>query len=126
MIDIAWKDDYYVGDVTIDSQHRYLFLLANELLNSRDKAELTHCVMKLFHYVHVHFDHEEAVMRRITYPAYREHVAMHEALITGLSAISDDIHRDLWPMADLQQFMNGWLAGHIVTEDTKLCGFIRT
>ena len=125
MANISWIEDYCVGDAMIDSQHRYLFCLANDLLASGTKAELTDNAMKLFRYAHEHFDHEEAVMRKIEYPAYQEHIVMHEMLITQLSAISNDIRKDQWSATTLQRFMNEWLTSHIVKEDAKLGGFIK-
>ena len=59
-------------------------------------------------------------MRQVNYPAYREHVAMHEELIGQLSVISSDIQKNQWAVESLQQFMNKWLAVHIVVEDAKL------
>ena len=117
---ISWKEEYCVGDTLIDSQHQYLFELANAVAESNGKTELTDNAMKLFRYVREHFTHEEAVMRKIGYPAYRDHVAQHDDLITKLSVISSDIGKDQWSVAKLQQFMHAWLLGHVVKMDTKL------
>lgn len=124
MATFTWKKDYCVGDATIDSQHEYLFALANALIDSQSKAELVVNVMKLYRYVKEHFGHEEAVMRQTGYPAYEEHVALHNQLMRQLSAISDDIGKDLWSEEDIQRFMNEWLLGHILEVDTKLAAFI--
>ena len=125
MASISWKENYCVGDATIDSQHQYLFSLANELVASKDKSELTNNAMKLFRYVREHFNHEEAVMRQVDYPEYQEHVAMHEEMINQLSAIGSDIYNDRWSVANLQQFMNKWLTDHILVVDAKLGRFIQ-
>ena len=125
MTNISWKKDYRVGNATIDSQHQYLFSLANELVASKDKSELTNNAMKLFRYVREHFNHEEAVMRQVDYPEYQEHVAMHEEMINQLSAIGSDIYNDRWSVANLQQFMNKWLTDHILVVDAKLGRFIQ-
>jgi hemerythrin len=123
---LSWQEDYRVGDATIDSQHQYLFSLANDLVGaSSDKAELTRNAMQLFRYVREHFDHEEAVMRQTGYPGYQGHVALHERLISQLSVISSDIAGDRWSEAGLRQFMNEWLVGHIVEQDTKLGRYIQ-
>ena len=122
---IAWKEAYRIGEEVIDRQHQYLFDLANAVVASTDKSELTGNAMNLFRYVREHFDHEEALMRHIGYPGYREHVAMHDQLISQLSAISGDIAKDQQSRADLRQFMGQWLSAHIVAEDTKLSGFLR-
>ena len=119
-----WKESYCVGDVTIDSQHEYLFALANDLVEASTKDELTRNAMKLFRYVREHFDHEEAVMRASAYPDLRLHVALHDELISRLSAIAEDIRHERWSQGEVQQFMNQWLAVHIVREDAKLAGFL--
>jgi len=121
---IAWQEKYRVGDAIIDNQHRYLFSLANDLVDSQNKAELTVNVMKLFRYVREHFDYEEDVMRKIAYPGLPEHREAHETLITQLTAISLDIAKDRWSTAGLERFMNEWLSTHIVKEDGKFACFI--
>lgn len=120
-----WLDDYRVGDALIDNQHQYLFSLANDLVDSRDRENLIHNAMQLFRYVREHFEYEETVMRQTGYPAYEEHLVLHEGLINQLSAISSDIANDRWSMASLQQFMNEWLLGHIVEQDKKLGRYIQ-
>ena len=120
MATFSWQDSYRVGNELIDSQHQYLFALATEVVDAKDKSELTNNAMKLFKYVREHFDHEETVMRKTGYPAHQEHVAMHETLINQLAAISSDIEKDRWSASALRQFMEEWLLGHIVETDTKL------
>ena len=120
MATFSWQDGYRVGDKTIDDQHQYLFALANDVVDSKDKSELASNAMKLFKYVREHFDHEEAVMRKTGYPAHQAHVAMHEVLIDQLAAIGSDIDKDRWSASALRQFMEVWLLGHIVEVDTKL------
>ncbi|BBL70603.1 bacteriohemerythrin [Methylogaea oryzae] len=120
----SWKNDYRVGDATIDAQHEYLFALANEVVGSQSRAELTNHVMKLYRYVREHFSHEEAVMKQTSYPSYQEHIAMHDQLMAQLTAISDSIGKDQWSVDELQRFMNQWLLGHILEVDTQLAAFL--
>jgi len=120
-----WNESYCIGEALIDCQHQYLFQLANDLVESDDKAQLTENAINLFKYVKEHFSHEESVMRKINYPAYREHVAMHDELINQLSAISSDISIGQGSVADLQNFMNNWLLGHIIEVDTKLAKYMQ-
>lgn len=120
----CWKEEYGVGNSTIDRQHQYLFTLANNLVASQGQAEVTNNAMKLFRYVREHFSDEEAVMRKTGYPEYQEHVAMHEALITQLSLVSTDICKDQWSMDELNEFMTQWLLVHIVEEDAKIGRYI--
>ena len=121
----VWNESYCIGEALIDRQHQYLFQLANDLVESDDKAQMTENAMNLFKYVQEHFSHEESVMRQINYPAYREHVAMHDELINQLSAISSDISIGQGSVADLQNFMNNWLLGHIIEIDTTLAKYMQ-
>jgi hemerythrin len=59
-------------------------------------------------------------MRQTGYPAYQGHLVLHERLINQLSAIGSNIAKDRWSETGLRQFMNEWLVGHIVEQDTKL------
>ena len=124
MANFSWNEEFRVGDEKIDSQHQYLFALANDLLESESKEALTGNAMLLFRYVREHFSHEEALMRKIDYPAYKEHAAQHEQLIDRLSAISADIGKDRWCEADLQSFMSDWVLTHILKVDTQLGAYI--
>ena len=124
MVMVSWKESYCVGDATIDSQHEYLFALANAMVESSDKEALTRNAMKLFSYTREHFGHEEALMRKIGYPGYSEHLALHEGLITRLSAISSSIYKDLWSASDMQAFMQQWVL-HILDVDRRLAGFMQ-
>jgi hemerythrin len=119
-----WNDRFCIGDETIDNQHRYLFSLANALAESDGNNAMTANVMKLFRYVREHFSYEEAVMRRIGYPELHEHAALHDDLITQLSALSERIFRGRLSNQELDRFMNFWLLNHIVQVDTKLSEYM--
>lgn len=109
----------------IDSQHEYLFALANDLIDSRNKYYAGVNVAKLHNYCQEHFSHEERVMRQGNYPALREHIAMHDMLMAKLNAISESVSNDQWSKDALLQFMNEWLLGHILAEDSKLAKFVK-
>lgn len=123
----VWSDSYNIGDPTVDAQHSYLFALANELVESADQAALTDNAMKLFRYVREHFTYEESLMKRIGVPdeEQRAHIEMHDGLITLLSSISERIHRGDWSPAELDDFMNGWLLGHIARVDMGLSAYAK-
>ena len=120
----AWKKKYCVGDDKIDSQHQYLFELADLIADSKNHTEMSNNVMKLHNYCRDHFGYEETVMRQMGYPAMDEHLALHDGLMTKLNSISEGISKRQWSNDDLEKFMKEWLLGHILAEDTKLVKFI--
>lgn len=121
----SWKKTYCVGDETIDSQHQRLFELANDLIESRNKYYLGINVGRLHDYCREHFGNEEGAMRKCAYPGIEGHLAMHDMLMTRLNAISEGVREDKWSREDLVKFMNEWLLGHILAEDTKLVKFLK-
>jgi hemerythrin len=127
MVTFAWNNRYCIGDPSVDAQHSYLFTLAGELVESKDKETLTRNAMKLFRYVREHFNYEEALMREVDYPEEerREHVALHDQLISHLTAICQRINLGCWTPEELEVFMNSWLLGHIVDVDSELADYMR-
>lgn len=120
----VWKDLYNVGDSGIDAQHRRLFDLANGLLHAGNEADLEDAAAQLHKYVRSHFRVEEHLMRRVGFPHLREHQDLHRGLIERLDAIGAKIASGLPALADLQVFMNEWLVGHIIEQDTRLANFV--
>jgi hemerythrin len=125
MTTFYWSERFCIGDETIDAQHCYLFALANELLTTTGKVALTQCAMKLFRYVREHFNHEEALMRRIGYPDEQDHVHLHDELITRLATISQAIQQDEWSSQEMELFMVRWLLGHILQVDIRLAEYMK-
>lgn len=124
-LNVAWHDDYAVGDAVIDQQHRDLFRLATQLLSATDRSALVDIAMKLYRHVREHFRHEEELMREIGYPEYRAHVQMHDHMIGRLNDLSIDIAAGRWDRARLHAFMQDWVVGHILEEDTRLAVYVR-
>ena len=124
-LDVAWHDDYAVGDAVIDQQHRDLFRLATLLLAATERSALVDTAMKLYRHVREHFRHEEELMREIGYPEYRAHVQMHDQMIGRLNDLSIDIAAGRWDRARLRDFMQDWVVGHIRAEDTRLAVYVQ-
>lgn len=121
---IEWRDAYKIGDREIDAQHREIFLKANAFLDALDKDVLTEYAMAFFQYTREHFKHEEALMRKLSYPALAGHVQQHNDLIERLNDIAANIANDELTYKKLESFLTDWLLGHIRTFDTKLAAYI--
>jgi hemerythrin len=125
MPSFSWRDSYSIGHADIDAEHQQLFRLANAFFETVDKASKMDCAMRLFRYTREHFDHEEALMREIDYPAMSVHIDQHNALISGLNDVAASIAKDTLQSEQLKKFLTSWLVGHIVTFDTKLSAYIK-
>jgi hemerythrin len=126
----AWKEDYAVSHVEIDSQHRQLFRLADDLhqamLDGKARDQLAGVLARLVEYTKGHFATEERLMLANGYPEYPSHKAEHDSLTRKVV----DFHQDLEAgraaiSVQLLQFLKDWLAHHIAATDRKVAGFLR-
>ena len=121
MTQFIWLNEYEIGNETVDQQHRYLFDLANQIVDPTNDAQKTHLnVLSLHHYVREHFAYEEALMRQCTFPGYERHIKEHAELIRKLNEIGTGIiSGDIGPLY-IQEFMQNWLLEHILKQDTQI------
>ena len=124
---IAWDDKYKVGHQMIDSQHKRLFEIADELYSltqapqERKDSDTSMVLEDCAKYVNFHFSCEEQLMRDSNYADIGEHVNQHKAFTTYVATLMSDFGRggriDLDALYD---FIADWLVQHIGTEDKKL------
>jgi hemerythrin len=121
---LEWKDSYQTGDAEIDAQHRSLFEDVAKVLAAKDRDGLLHCTLALIRNTQSHFDHEEKVMRKIGYPDINGHFKQHTDLMAKITVFSEGVAKGTVSNADVEQFVVGWLLGHIQTSDAKLTTYI--
>lgn len=113
---IEWRDGFKIGISKVDEEHRHLFTLIKALsLESVDKT-----VEELLDYVVTHFSNEQELMEGSGYPAFEQHLRLHEEFASQVadflgngSAWSED------RVQELRRFLNKWLIGHIMTHDLR-------
>ena len=88
-----WKDAYSVGISRIDTQHKGLVRLINELhaamLACRAKQVLYPIVDELVDYTLQHFAFEESMMRQLGYSALLEHQQLHQKITSQVYELRD-------------------------------------
>ncbi|MGE4280595.1 MAG: bacteriohemerythrin [Magnetospirillum sp.] len=123
MVILAWDEAYSVGSAMIDSDHRILINLVNQLHDAMETGQsrdvLGSVLNVLTEYVEHHFHREELLMERIGYPERINHVQNHRELEAKVRAI-----RDCWLAGDRQVlddevlgFLKRWLSDHILRAD---------
>jgi hemerythrin len=120
---MGWNDSYSVGSAMLDSDHRILFKLLNQLDDATDTGQSHDVVASvlsvLAEYTEHHFHREELVMVQIGFPGHVEHERKHREL----EATVRDIHRR-WQAGERQAlgedtltFLKKWLTEHILGAD---------
>jgi len=121
-IKFVWDNSYSVGNEVIDSQHRRLFDLGNEI-QSIQLSEVTRTIMNLYKHTRQHFDTEEQHMKAIGYQKLQQHRELHNGLITGLNNLIEKPINTNIGLEGLKKFVYDWIIDHILNHDKKYFEF---
>lgn len=87
----SWRDELESGHPLIDSQHRGLFGIGNELINAVQndlpKSTLERLLEDLIMHLDEHIVAEEAILVRAGYPVSENHRRQHAALLAKVAAL---------------------------------------
>lgn len=125
-----WSEAYSVGYPAIDSQHKRLFQLAEQLhaamTAGKGKQCLSTTLNNLIEYTKRHFSDEEILMESHRYPLYQQHKAEHQALTErGAQFQRSFAAGQATVTVELLQFLRNSLTHHIGTVDKKVGEFFR-
>ncbi len=125
-----WDDSYLVGNSEIDTQHKRLFQLADEMheamTTGKGKRILSQTLASLITYTKQHFANEERLMQRYRYPEYPLHKIEHDKLTAKVVEFQKELNAGRTVMTiDLMQFLKTWLAQHIGKTDQKVAAYIK-
>lgn len=127
----SWNDSYSVGNALLDSDHKILFNLVNQLQDAVETGQsrdvVGSVVNVLAEYVEHHFRHEESLMARARYPGLAQHEAQHRRLEDEVRDV-----RDRWLAGDRRAigeevlaFIRKWLTEHILVADKSYCPWVQ-
>lgn len=113
---IEWRNGFKINIHQVDEEHQHLFALVKAL--NLDSVEQT--VEELLDYVVVHFSNEQALMEKSGYPAFEQHLKLHEDFAAQVADFLGN--GEPWTegrVQELRRFLNKWLIGHIMTHDLR-------
>jgi hemerythrin len=128
---VTWEEKYSMGIELIDNQHKELVVMINELYQAcrtgyqTIDAAFIKTVRHMVEYVRLHFDAEEKLMVKFTYPRYLQHKRQHEEMIKlVLNTISKyKIGRKFVPNNFVRN-LKDWVFSHIALHDKDFAVFI--
>ncbi len=121
---IKWSDKYSVNNFLLDSQHKKLIAIINELHTAMKVARGNEIMQTIFDeliwYTKEHFRTEEQIMLKFNYPEFKEHKSEHEKLTDQVLKLQKDYKegKSLITM-DTMNFLKNWLINHIEGTDKK-------
>ena len=128
---VVWDEKYATGIHLIDSQHKELFSLTNELFRAclgEDEAlkgVFKETMERMVEYVRFHFGAEQELLQRIKYPDYQEHKKQHDILIWDiLEAVKEYNKGEKFVPNQFVRTMRDWILSHIAVTDKQYVLYI--
>ncbi len=121
---IKWRNEFSVGNDEIDSQHKKIIDLINDLYDAfvkkNEELETDRVLKELTDYAKNHFKHEEEMFERLGFNLKTEHIKEHKSFIQKVDKMVSDskANKKLLSMK-LTNFLQKWLVNHILEEDSK-------
>lgn len=119
MQEILWNDRFSVGIAAMDEQHKRLIGLINALGASVDAGIAFDTIMGMFDYAAIHFQDEEALLRRAAYSELPTQIREHKTFLDKAVEFSKKELRDPTTAEEIILFLRSWLLHHILEEDMK-------
>ena len=129
MSPFKWKNDFSVGIMEMDEQHKNFFDILNrlgEVAGGKKGMEVVGPVLRqLSEYSRHHFAEEENWLKVIEYPGLQYQKKQHEFFISQVTDLQDRYSRGEAniPLSTLE-FLRDWLLSHILEKDKKYGTFM--
>ena len=131
-MNITLDDNLITGNKTIDFQHQELldrirqFVAACESGDSKIKA--IKMLDYLDEYTNFHFQEEEELQKKVSYPEFSGHHAKHEEFKTSIQELYDYLNENEGPddqfIEQVKRNVVDWLFQHIKTFDRSVAEYI--
>jgi len=128
---VVWDERYAIGIPLIDSQHKELFSLTNELFHACISGEETledvfkETMERMVAYVRFHFGAEQELLQRIKYPDYHEHKKQHDTLAMEiLESVKEYNYGKKFVPNQFVRTLRDWILSHIAHYDKLYASYI--
>lgn len=120
---MIWNANCRTGIEEIDSQHRLLFAISNELLEIENpksqEPEIKYLIRHLNDYVKSHFQYEEEWMKKNKYPGLKDHKEKHDNIVHEINSVLTGSSTMTQLKDSFEYLLDGWVQSHILVEDKK-------
>jgi len=128
---LEWDEKISTGIKKIDTQHKELVRIVNELHEAmkvgKGKDKLIDTVKFLANYTVDHFATEEQLMQQHKYPEYTTHKKQHDALIHQVTDLIAKVSAgSILLTLQVTEFLAKWVKEHILANDLKLGAFLKS
>lgn len=119
-----------IGDYKIDSQHKRLFEIFENLLEALGEGKGKDVILKVFdelsNYAIYHFKDEEELMEKINFPYLNIHKKEHQLFTSNVSYLIERYKTEYYNVtSETADFLFHWLKNHIMAEDKKIALYLK-
>jgi hemerythrin len=130
---LAWSNELSVGNAIIDSEHKNLLVMVNnieQLLKAKDTSNLSHELELLENWLCTHFENEEKIAQAVGFD-FTKNKLEHQNLLKELHRIIDELKamNGIWSEKTAKkhfQYLCDWLTGHVIEEDMLMKPVLQT
>ena len=127
---ISWNKDLELGIAVVDSQHKMLVDMINELhdsfLEGKSFEKMGDILTGLLFYSQTHFATEEELFDKHGYPEKRAHISEHNEFIMKISSKVDKMKKGESVLSvDIARYLRDWLINHVMISDKKFAPYIK-
>jgi hemerythrin-like metal-binding protein len=128
---MTWTDNYATGIASIDTQHKKLIEMLNQLQDAMLAGKGNEAIAKildgLVQYTVTHFAHEEQFFAKFGYPESASHKAEHQKLAQQVGEFQAQFKSGKTKLsAAVMNFLRDWLNNHILGSDKKYAPFLKS
>jgi hemerythrin len=125
---IEWTEDFSVGVVEIDNQHKKLVKMINELHQAmkqgKGNSHAGDIINQLVDYSIYHFQTEEKYFDKFDYPQTEKHKKIHTDFVNIVSFFKNEFkNNEVMLTIDILNFLSSWLRKHILGDDMEYSDF---
>ncbi|NNM54731.1 MAG: bacteriohemerythrin [Spirochaetales bacterium] len=127
---VTWSKDLELGIPIFDTQHKKLVEILNKLNRSFQRGgsrqELAGILDELTSYTVTHFQDEERLFTKTTYPETAKHLAQHQNFVQQVQQFRQAFQAGTGSVgSEILLFLKNWLIEHIKGTDRGYIAFIK-
>lgn len=128
---LTWNESYSVNIHELDTQHKKIVELINELHDGmklgKGKEICGKILNELVNYTGFHFKSEEKLFEMHGYSETVIHKRQHDDLVEQVMSFKNSFDKGQGMVTvDLMMFLKNWLTNHIVNTDKKYSQFLNS
>ncbi len=126
---LIWDVSFRIGIEQIDKQHKHLFDISNELMETqsltKDEQKVVNALKNLKEYITTHFNDEESAMRKYNYPLLNDHISKHREIVLSIQETIKKSATAPVLKKNLEELLLAWVSNHILKEDIRFSEWSR-